>query len=102
MLQVGLTDLIDDEQIDWARLTGLLQGVQRQLVFLIDCAAADVLAMQLVGRFVACVHQAHVAAQVTPGWGYRHSVVLRGYQYTQIGADWSDDETDEFCVAALA
>ena len=41
-----------------------------------------------------------MAAQVTPGWGYRHSVVLRGYQYTQIGADWSDDETDEFCVGS--
>ena len=44
----------------------------------------------------------HLATpQVTPGLGCRLSVVLRGYQFNAIGADWSDDEMDEFCVAPL-
>uniref|UniRef100_A0A6V4PBZ3 Uncharacterized protein n=1 Tax=Prymnesium polylepis TaxID=72548 RepID=A0A6V4PBZ3_9EUKA len=102
-LHIGATDLLpDDQSIDWARLCGILQGVRRQLVFLIDCTSGpDVIGMQLIGRFVACVHTTHVAEQMSPGLGCRLSVVLRGYQWSQVVADWSDDEADEFCVAAL-
>jgi hypothetical protein len=57
--------------------------------------------MQRIGRFVACVHTAHVAAQVTKLSRCSLSVVLIGFQAAYIGADWSDDEADEFCVAAL-
>jgi len=101
-LQVGTTDLLPDgASIDWARLSGLLQGVTRQMVFMIDCDRADMIGMQLIGRFVACVYTAHTAAQVSPGFYCRLSVVLRGYLHNQVVADWSDDEADEFCVAPL-
>ncbi|KAL1527448.1 hypothetical protein AB1Y20_016113 [Prymnesium parvum] len=101
-LQAEAADLFSEseEHLDWACIAGLLQGLRRNIVFLVDYST-EPLAMLLIGRFVACVHTAHVAAQVSRGGWCRISVVLRGYQLTHIVASWENDETDEFCVAAL-
>lgn len=92
-VEVDASNLLSDDHIDWARLSGLLQAcppictcsllayaallaitprplhlskeLRRHVVFLIDCASSEPLALQLIGRFVACVHTAHVAAQVS-------------------------------------
>ena len=88
-----------------AKLADVMQGMPRQLALLIDCsgnlAGAKSLPLLLLGRLVGCVHTSHVAAHVAASLRGCVTVVLLGYCASCIGADWSDDEPDEFDVARL-
>lgn len=94
-------DLMYEGRLDWAKLADALQGVGLQLAFVVDCTAATHFGLLLLGRLVGCIHTAHVAAHVATSRRGDLSVVLLGYDSACIGADWSDDEPDEFDVTLL-
>jgi hypothetical protein len=52
----------------------------------------------LLGRLVACVAHSHITSQVMHSTRGKVSIVLRGWSDDKIEADWSDDESDEFCI----
>lgn len=55
----------------------------------------------LLGRLVGCVAHSHIASQVVSSTRGKVSIVLRGWADDKIEADWSDEESDEFCISPL-
>jgi len=90
-----------DEDIVWSAACDAMQNLREQVVLLIRCDQVYSLGLELLGRLVGCVANAHVAAQVMHAQRGNVSVVLHGWADDKIEADWSDDEPDEFCISPL-
>uniref|UniRef100_A0A7S2CKB8 Uncharacterized protein n=1 Tax=Haptolina brevifila TaxID=156173 RepID=A0A7S2CKB8_9EUKA len=90
-----------DEDIVWSAACDAMQNLSEQVVLLIRCDEVYSLGLELLGRLVGCVANAHVAAQVMHAQRGNVSVVLHGWADDKIEADWSDDEPDEFCISPL-
>ena len=89
-----------------------MQAMTEQVVLMVRCGdsaagagapndEASRFSLALLGRLVGCVAHAHIASQVMHHQRGKVAVVLRGWADDKIEADWSDEETDEFCVSPL-
>jgi hypothetical protein len=84
------------------------QELGEQVVLMIGCGGRQpdeqvgAVGLALLSRLVGCVANAHIASQVTKQRRGNVSVVLRGWAADKIEADWSDEESDEFCISPLA
>lgn len=94
----------------WARVSDAMQSLGENVVLMIHCSSEaegggsrekHAHALSFLGRLVGCVAHAHVASQVMQSMRGRVSIVLRGWADDKIEADWSDEESDEFCISAL-
>lgn len=91
----------------------MVQALTENVVLVIRCddprdpaaggsRAATGMGLALLGRLVGCVAHAHIAAQVMHSMRGKVSIVLRGWADDKIEADWSDEESDEFCISPLS
>ena len=91
--------------IRWQVATQALQAFTGPTVLVISChdvpASCAQSALPLLSRLVGAVAQAHVASHVTYQRKGHVSVVLRGWHMDTIEADWSDEDSDEFCISPL-
>ena len=91
--------------IRWNVATQAMQSFAAPTVLVIGCgglaAKAASRALSLLSRLVGAVAQAHVASHVTYQRKGQVSVVLRGWSDDTIEADWSDEDSDEFCISPL-
>lgn len=96
---------VSGSNICWHVATQAMQSFTGPTVLVISCGGlaskAASRSLSLLSRLVGAVAQAHVASHVTYQRKGQVSVVLRGWTDDTIEADWSDEDSDEFCISPL-
>lgn len=104
--EVDDADVVGCARMCWPLVTEAMQALTEPTVLVIGCGAlrprgGDVQSLSLLSRLVGAVAQAHVASHVTYQRKGHVYVVLRGWGEDTIEADWSDEDSDEFCISPL-
>jgi len=89
------------EDMVWSAACEAMQNLGEQVVLLIGCDQTYPCGLELLGRLVGCVANAHIASQVMQAQRGNVTIVLHGWADDKIEADWSDEEPDEFCISPL-
>ena len=80
------------EDMVWSAACEAMQNLGEQVVLLIGCDQTYPCGLELLGRLVGCVANAHIASQVMQAQRGNVTIVLHGWADDKIEADWSDEE----------